>query len=134
MFNVNDDIEILILYRLLLAGKFSGSSFDNDLMASPIVARLVNRLALDVNACELKLGGKKAIEFQSARKLLTPDRDEWKIAIIYAQKNFMKKWQTWDDEKRKEVIGYLIAPYEISSDHLQQFLIGIEPKGSSLAK
>lgn len=124
-FSVAEFSELNALLRAILAGKFSKSPMDLDVLDSKIVAKQVIQLADMVDACFLdKIEPGGHAEYRKWRHL-TPDRDEWAIALENAKQKHSKRWETLSQADQYVVARAILAPYETSQTNLELFCTAI---------
>ncbi|NVD69552.1 hypothetical protein HUX88_03140 [Duganella sp. BJB1802] len=122
-FVVLDYYELIALQRVFREAKFCLKASDEDISASPIVAKLFER-ALDV-LIDVEVGrkGPAAAEDWSKWKKIDPSREEWMVAHERATKE--RDWQLWSYSDKLEYVRVLFSPFEISEQLAEEFIISI---------
>ena len=109
LFEVNDENELLALYRVIVEGKFNEDPEDTVISGSPFVANAVNRIA------------DKFIE-------LKPHDSEWReidenhrfVSIVKKRVSECSKWNEWPKNERIEYLNILLSPFRVNEHVLQK--------------
>lgn len=133
MFAVSEHAELLALLRTLIAGKFGAAPFDQELMASPIVARFCREVADLVDCLDQEKFGESIGRNSQEWRLLDDRRDEWRAALAYASKRLKPHWAEWNEAKRIQVIGDLVSPFLLDQWHYDQFVAAMLKEDESKA-
>ncbi len=97
-------------------------------LASPLVAKVAREAAAALEQLEVEQEGDVAVERWRLWKDLTGRRTEWEAAIRFAAEAFAQQWATWTHEQRQSVLADLVAPYELSTRSLEEFVHDLEAR------
>jgi hypothetical protein len=123
-FVVSEFRELRAMQRVFREAKFCTEEDDEEISDSPIVAAMFSRLMEAVIDAEVELDGESARTGWTNWLMMTDtSRDEWSAAIRRAQRKVA--WQQWSDEKRKEYVKILFAPFVLSNEMTSRFIADV---------
>lgn len=120
MITIKDRWELLALHRALFEAKLHSAPEDKDIVGSPVLARLAERVVDELIATETRdgdLDSKK--RWEKWRKISEhPRRLDYVRAALQAQKN----WTSYDEESRRTFLVDALSPLVAEEYELQQLL------------
>lgn len=128
MFTVTELPHLTALFRAILEAKFHSSPEDEDLAASSLLAETALQLRDCLRAAEMKQDGVSAEQRWSEWLAITPARREWRVALVYATRNWKDSWSSWLPVARERAVRQLLSPFEVSDTALAEFLAELEQR------
>jgi hypothetical protein len=113
--------ELLALHRAIVEAKFGhDQANDVDILGSPLLSNLANRVVETLVAMETKTGKDSSAARWKKWRLLDPSRREWGI-IAQRLKN-CDQWKDWTADERSKYLDCVISPFQLSDDQRRHFL------------
>lgn len=123
--NVNDQAELMVLLRTVMEAKFRGTGSDSEILGSPLLAGMANRIVQALIAIEKERGQYSEARWQSWLKL-DPTRREWKV--ILKRVKGISQWSLWSAEERSRFLDDVASPL-ILTDARQQLMQELNAEG-----
>ena len=124
IFAVSNLQELRVMQRVFREAKFCLEADDEEISASPIVAKLFTQLMNVLIAIETET------EADSARRGWTKwldmsdsSRDEWTAALKRAKSNV--QWPAWSQIERLEYSKTLFSPFVLTEERLRDFVTSV---------
>lgn len=113
--------ELRALLRAVVAAKFVEDPADQDLVASTVLASACDRIIEVIRHHDVLRWGAKAEHNMLTWRFLTPERDEWQLALRLGNHFFSEHWSGWNDERRQLAVAALVSPFKLSEELEKQF-------------
>jgi hypothetical protein len=127
---IDDYYEMVVLYRALMLVKFPKEIIVPELLGSPIIANIFDRLTDALMEKEaqrkqpqLMTGQKNPHALDSWRMELTPNVGHWEeIKSLILEVVSSERWKTYTPEFKLKIVVPYLSPYTITDDYLDQLL------------
>jgi hypothetical protein len=117
--DVSDYYELLALLRAVMEAKFGESSNDTEIVASPHLANVANRIVDSLITIEKQRGDYLESKWQVWRRI-DSTRREWKL--MRKRLRIVEQWKTWSIEERGRFLDYLLSPLTLADVDRQKLL------------
>lgn len=123
---IDDEYELLALHNALMEAKFSEAPSIVEVVSSPYVARLSNKVCDELEnqykPSRMDILRKKPSEYNAWKEWRTsPDMEKIESHIL---RHRPEDWQAWNTEQKEEFLKILIAPYALTDREISD-LIGL---------
>jgi hypothetical protein len=118
---VSDYPALLALHRAIIEAKFAENPTQAELLGSPILAGVANRLVDVLVQREAELGVQQARDNWQKWREINATRREWGVVVKYIV-NHAAVWHGWTDIERKETIQIMLSPYVVSEEKLENLI------------
>ncbi|SMC20875.1 hypothetical protein SAMN02745857_01064 [Andreprevotia lacus DSM 23236] len=119
-FLVNDYHELIALQRVFREAKFCFEASDPEISASPIVARLFDRLLDTLIEVDVTRKGDIARKRWADWLSMHPAREEWQVSVRRAAEEH--DWDHWSEDERISYARTLLSPFILAQDLIELFI------------